>query len=82
MNDMNLQPLIDLAMKNDHRSRIRFIGWCDAKLPGVSITPAVAQQRVATLVVANLDYGPFPALAFDHNYQPSFPKRDEPIPEP
>ncbi|MBL8829602.1 MAG: hypothetical protein JNM18_21675, partial [Planctomycetaceae bacterium] len=79
---VNLQPLIDLAMKNEHRSRLRFIGWCDAQLPGVAITPYAAQQRVATLVVANLEYGVFPELAFDQNYQPTLPKRGEPVLEP
>ncbi len=70
VNSVNLRPLVDVAMKERVGNQLQLIAWCDADVPGTTITPAAAQHRVATLVVAHLDYGEFPALAFDVNYRP------------
>ena len=51
-------------------AEIRLVAWTDEELPGVGITPHVAQSRVAQVIVAHLDYGPLPEPKHDDNLPP------------
>ncbi len=51
-------------------SQIRLVAWTDEELPGVAITPHVAQTRGANVLVAHLDYGPLAEPQRDENLPP------------
>ena len=65
-------PLGNLVQRAvDADSQIRLVAWTDDELPGVSITPHVAQSRVANMIVAQLDYGPLAEPQPDVNLPPT-----------
>ncbi|HWL72514.1 MAG TPA: hypothetical protein VNQ74_01420, partial [Burkholderiaceae bacterium] len=68
----SLQRLLDLARDPSllPLGEIRLIAWLDEQVPGVSVVPAAAQLRHATLLVVNLGYPPPPDPARDQNLPP------------
>lgn len=57
---LNLEPMFQLALDPMHidNGDVRLVGRVDKVLPGVQVTPAAAQLRGATLVVAHLARAP------------------------
>ena len=68
----SLQRLLDLARDPSllPPGEIRLIAWLDEQVPGVSVVPAAAQLRHATLLVVNLGFPSPPVPARDQNLPP------------
>lgn len=63
----DLQSLAWLAIQQTAPGETRLVARIDEELEGVTIRPVASQVRVATVLVAHLDYGSLPATEPDAN---------------
>jgi hypothetical protein len=76
---VHLHTLFKTAIQRDPNENLRLIAWTDEEPGGMVIEPAVAQSRIGNLVVAHLDYRPFPQPEADWNvHRPSPVQATEP----
>ena len=67
--EIQVHSLLQLALAPSRLNEgdVRLAGWCDQKMPGLTIQPAASQQKFRTVLVANLKYGDFPETQSDLN---------------